>query len=79
MRKGCPIVALFMIREGVDRHRAVVEPPIWPDPSLRGREAVRDLTQRYTAVLEKYVRAYPGQYFWMHRRWKTKPAPGPRG
>jgi KDO2-lipid IV(A) lauroyltransferase len=68
-----------MIREGVDRHRAVAEPPIWPDPRLKGREAVRDLTQRYTAVLEKYVRAHPGQYFWMHRRWKTKPAAGPRG
>jgi KDO2-lipid IV(A) lauroyltransferase len=79
IRKGCPIVALFMIREGVDRHRAVVEPPIWPDPSLGGREAVRDLTQRYTAVLEKYVRAHPGQYFWMHRRWKTKPAARARG
>jgi KDO2-lipid IV(A) lauroyltransferase len=78
IRKGCPIVALFMIREGVDRHRAVAEPPIWPDPRLKGREAVRDLTQRYTAVLEKYVRAHPGQYFWMHRRWKTKPAGGPR-
>jgi KDO2-lipid IV(A) lauroyltransferase len=74
IRKGCPIVALFLIREGTDRHRAVVEPPIWPDPRLKGSEAIRDLTQRYTDVLERYVRAHPGQYFWMHRRWKTKPA-----
>jgi KDO2-lipid IV(A) lauroyltransferase len=77
IRKGCPIVPIFMIREGTDRHRAVAEPPIWPDPSLKGREAVRDLTQRYTMVLETYVRAHPGQYFWMHRRWKTKPAAAP--
>jgi KDO2-lipid IV(A) lauroyltransferase len=73
LRKGCPIVPLFIIRSGVDRHRVVVEGPIWPDPRLKGRDAVRDLTQRYTTVLEKYVREYPGQYFWMHRRWKTKP------
>ena len=77
IRKNCPIVPLFMIRKGIDRHLAVVESPIWPDPSLKGREAIRDLTQRYTRVLEKYVRAHPGQYFWMHRRWKTKPAGGP--
>ena len=24
----------------------------------------------YTAVLEKWVRLAPGQYFWHHRRWK---------
>ena len=50
-----------------------VEEPLWPDPALRGREAVEDLTQRFTLVLEKYVREYPGHYFWMHRRWKTAP------
>ena len=76
IRKRCPILPLFMIRRGIDRHHAVVEEPIWPDPSLKGREAIRDLTQRYTRVLEEYVRAYPGRYFWMHRRWKTKPAAG---
>ena len=73
IRKGCPIVALFLVRRGVDRHLAVVEKPIWPDPRLKGREAIRDLTQRYTRILEKHVRENPGQYFWMHRRWKTRP------
>ncbi len=73
IRNDCPVVATFMIRDGYDRHKAVFEEPIWPDPNLTGREAVRDLTQRFTQVLEKYVRAYPGHYFWMHRRWKTAP------
>ncbi len=35
--------------------------------------AVQELTQRYTAVLEKMIRRYPEQYFWFHRMWKTKP------
>ncbi|MBN1352116.1 lysophospholipid acyltransferase family protein [candidate division KSB1 bacterium] len=35
---------------------------------------IKELTQRCTTLLEKYVRAYPDQWFWMHRRWKTKPA-----
>jgi KDO2-lipid IV(A) lauroyltransferase len=73
IRKRCPIVALFLLRRGLDRHLAVIEEPIWPDPRLKGREAVRDLTQRYTRILEKHIRERPGQYFWMHRRWKTRP------
>ncbi|MBN2010376.1 lysophospholipid acyltransferase family protein [candidate division KSB1 bacterium] len=28
----------------------------------------------YNNTVEKYVRTYPEQYFWMHRRWKTPPS-----
>ena len=73
IRRDCPIVPCFLIREGCDRHRAVFEAPMRPDPDLRGREAVAELTQRFTRLLERYVREHPGQYFWTHRRWKTKP------
>ncbi len=38
---------------------------------------VRDLTQRFTGVIEKYVRDYPDQWLWIHRRWKTRPAGEP--
>ena len=31
-------------------------------------------TARFTAVLESYIREYPEQWLWMHRRWKTRPA-----
>jgi Kdo2-lipid IVA lauroyltransferase/acyltransferase len=30
-------------------------------------------TAMFTAVLERYIRAYPEQWLWMHRRWKTRP------
>lgn len=33
---------------------------------------IKSITQSYTSLLEKYVRQYPEQYFWFHRRWKTK-------
>ncbi|WP_263365135.1 lysophospholipid acyltransferase family protein [Edaphobacter bradus] len=31
-------------------------------------------TAAFTAVIESYVRRYPDQWLWMHRRWKTRPA-----
>jgi KDO2-lipid IV(A) lauroyltransferase len=39
---------------------------------------VRRLTQSFTGVVEKYVRRYPDQWLWIHRRWKTRP-PGEPG
>jgi KDO2-lipid IV(A) lauroyltransferase len=42
------------------------------------QEDVRRFTQLFTSVVEKYVRAYPDQWLWIHRRWKTRP-PGELG
>jgi KDO2-lipid IV(A) lauroyltransferase len=30
-------------------------------------------TARCTAAIEEYVRRYPDQWLWVHRRWKTRP------
>jgi KDO2-lipid IV(A) lauroyltransferase len=31
------------------------------------------LTQAFTRVIESWVRRYPEQWLWIHRRWKTRP------
>ena len=41
------------------------------------RDAIAN-TGAFTAVLEEYIRRYPEQWLWMHRRWKTRP-PGEAG
>ncbi|MEX0715921.1 MAG: lysophospholipid acyltransferase family protein [Planctomycetaceae bacterium] len=38
-----------------------------------GPQAIRQITQRYTTAIERAVRLAPEQYFWLHRRWKSKP------
>lgn len=51
-----------------------VEPPIDYVPGDNSEQSVRDLTQRITNVIEKFVREYPEQWLWIHKRWKTRPA-----
>lgn len=35
---------------------------------------ILQLTQRLTTELETWIRRYPDQWLWVHRRWKTRPA-----
>jgi KDO2-lipid IV(A) lauroyltransferase len=45
------------------------------DPRDYDRDTgVHEITQRFSAALESAVRRAPEQYFWIHRRWKTRPA-----
>ena len=39
-------------------------------------DTVRD-TQAVQSVLETVIRAYPDQWLWIHRRWKTRPPGAP--
>lgn len=47
---------------------------IRPEEYDNDPNAVRAITQRFTAGLEKLVARAPEQYFWLHNRWKHEPA-----
>lgn len=36
------------------------------------KNTVKTITQNYTSALETLIKKYPEQYFWFHKRWKTK-------
>src|SRR5262249_34256171 len=57
------------------RHELCVTDVIRPEEFDGKSDAVRAITQRYTAALERVVRDSPEQYFWLHRRWKHQPVP----
>jgi len=47
----------------------IIHPADW-----KGKpDELRYITERYTAAIEKFVRADPTQYLWIHRRWKSRP------
>jgi len=43
------------------------------EPGSGDEEDVRRVTQAINDALEAVIRDYPEQYFWHHRRWKTRP------
>jgi KDO2-lipid IV(A) lauroyltransferase len=50
-------------------------------PVLRTGDPEQDAlanTASFTAAMEGYIRQYPEQWLWLHRRWKTRP-PGEEG
>jgi KDO2-lipid IV(A) lauroyltransferase len=69
LRTGAPIVPVFALPLGGGRYRMIYEHPVEPPPA-DAENAVRDLTQRCTDVLEMYVRRRPELWLWMHRRWR---------
>ncbi len=34
---------------------------------------VLENTKHFNEILEGYIRKYPDQWLWIHRRWKTRP------
>lgn len=75
LRTGAPLFIGLMLREPGPRarYRGVIERV---DADLTGdaEEDVRRLTRAHTGILQGYIEAYPEQYLWLHRRWKTEPS-----
>jgi KDO2-lipid IV(A) lauroyltransferase len=48
-------------------------PPVTVQRSGDEERDIRELTANLTKVLEDYIRRYPDQWLWIHKRWKTRP------
>jgi KDO2-lipid IV(A) lauroyltransferase len=70
LRQGSPIVMPMMLRRPDRGYDIMIEPIDSSDLSGPTEENIRVLTERHTALLERYVRAYPDQWLWAHKRWK---------
>jgi KDO2-lipid IV(A) lauroyltransferase len=70
-RLKAPVVPSFIIRQPNGTHKVFIEPAIPFVEKESQEETIRYNTQVYTNVLERYIRQYPDQWIWMHRRWKT--------
>ena len=76
LRFGVPAFFVAAVLEESGKYRCVVTPI--PIQDTGDREADVDaMVGTHTAVLEEWVRRYPEQYFWHHRRWRRQPKETP--
>lgn len=69
-KMGCPIITGALIRKQYARHHAVILPPIYPPRTGDEENDIIIMTQKFTDCLESFIRQYPEQWMWTHRRWK---------
>lgn len=55
------------------RYITVFEHAIEPSQTGDMEADILSTTAAYTEALERLIRKYPGQWLWIHRRWKTRP------
>lgn len=72
LRFNAPVLFLDGLRQPNGKYRIIIEPVEVASTGDRERD-VDAIVVRYTEMLEKWVRLYPEQYFWQHRRWKRQP------
>ena len=74
LRTGAAVLPVFAPWDKArGRFLLKVDPPLSIERTGNDDEDVRRLTQQYTRIVEDYVRRYPDQWLWIHRRWKTRP------
>jgi Kdo2-lipid IVA lauroyltransferase/acyltransferase len=74
LRTDAAVVPGFLSWDSARRkYRLRFEPAIELARSADEELDVRENTARFTKTIEDYVRAYPDQWLWVHKRWKTRP------
>lgn len=68
------IIPAFAVWEK-DKQKYVVylEPPIEYSNTGDSQRDIFEITQKLTNSIEKFVRKYPEQWLWIHKRWNTRP------
>jgi len=72
LRFRCPVIPAHTERLGPARLRVIVEPAL-PLPESRDRGAdIAALTRTVNACLERWIRARPEGWLWLHRRYENE-------
>jgi Kdo2-lipid IVA lauroyltransferase/acyltransferase len=66
----CPVHGVRIIRLPDHRFRAELTEEIPPVRDESGRIDIQGTTQAITSVVEGWIREYPEQWLWLHRRWR---------
>ena len=73
LRTKADIIPCFIVRQKDDTHKIIFEKPLILEEGESYQETIRLNIQRLTNIIESYIRRYPAEWGWIHRRWKSRP------
>jgi KDO2-lipid IV(A) lauroyltransferase len=74
LRSGAPIMFCTSVRRDYADFDVYFEAPLKSFEGPVNDDKVREITELHVAALERWVHQNPEQWFWTHRRWKTRAA-----
>lgn len=74
LRTEAVILPCFILRSPNDTHRIIFEPEYKIKQAKTYQETVLINIQELTRIIESYIRRYPSEWGWIHRRWKSRPS-----
>lgn len=72
MRSGAPILPMFIVWEDGIKQKIIIEPPVELLREGNIEEDIYKNTYRIVKITEDYIKKYPTQWWWVHRRWKRR-------
>ncbi|MCG2713969.1 MAG: lysophospholipid acyltransferase family protein [Candidatus Omnitrophica bacterium] len=72
-RTKAALVPCFILRQPQDKHKIIFEPALELKEGKDVGDTILINIQRLTDIIESYIRKYPAEWGWIHRRWKSKP------
>jgi KDO2-lipid IV(A) lauroyltransferase len=73
LKTGAPMLFGAAVREKGGKHTVYLKKIDTEGLDRPTKENIRILTQRHSNALEESIRRWPDHWFWMHKRWKTRP------
>jgi KDO2-lipid IV(A) lauroyltransferase len=74
LRTNSPIIPIFAPwSEEKQKYLLLIGAPNSIEPTGEEEQDVRALTTKLSQHIENAIRRYPGQWLWIHKRWKTRP------
>jgi len=71
---GAPVVPAYTYWDpSLGKYRIVSEPPLALERTDDEEADIYAYTTRFNQVIEAFIRRFPDQWLWAHRRWKTVP------
>jgi KDO2-lipid IV(A) lauroyltransferase len=73
------VLPVFAVRDPNRRtHRIVIQGELPLQHTADADADILENTRRLVAVIERMARAYPDQFLWTHRRYRTRPRGAPK-